>query len=115
MSNDVVSSLRLTVDSLSNGGDLLCVGFNPVTRYFEGKPTGEQDYRCTVVAPKNGYMRYDVVVQHKPEVVIAEGDSVPVVFEGLELKLYRTWQNNAPGGHALSAKAKALHTVVKKQ
>ncbi|MBO5192902.1 MAG: hypothetical protein J6C22_18220 [Bacteroides sp.] len=112
---DIVTSLHLEYNSIANGGELLLVAMTAVKRYLDGKPTDENDYRCTVVAPKNGFMRYDVIVQNKPEIVLTNGDAIPVAFDGLVLKLYRTWRENASGGYALSAKATAVRPVAKKQ
>ena len=112
---DIVTSLHLDYNSIANGGDLLLVAMTAVKRYLDGKPTDENDYRCTVVAPKNGFMRYDIIVPNKPEIVLTDGDAIPVTFDGLTLKIYRTWRDNASGGYALSAKATAVRPAAKRQ
>lgn len=112
---DILTSLRLDVNSIANNGELLLVDVTPVKRYADGKATDEHDYRCSVVAQKNNFMRYDVIVQNKPEIVLTDGDAIPVAFDGLALKLYRTWRENASGGYALSAKAVAVRPATKRQ
>lgn len=115
MADDKIGGLYLEENAMSKGGELRLVEVTKVKRYVDGKPTDEFDFRCTVVAPKNGYLRYDVVVQSKPEIVLTDGDAIPVTFDGLTLKLYRTWRENASGGYALSAKATAVRPAAKRQ
>lgn len=112
---DILTSLRLDENSIANNGELLLVDVTPVKRYVDGKATDKYDFRCHVVASRNGFMGYDITVQNKPELTITDGNAIPVTFDGLTLKIYRTWRENTSGGYALSAKATAVRPAMKKQ
>lgn len=105
---DFIASLHLTQDSLSNGGDLLLVEWHPTKRYVDGKPAdNEFEYKCTVVAPKNGYNRYEVTVSDKPTFEVPSDGSVPVVFTGFSAKIYRKFNDNN-SGYGLSCRAQSV-------
>lgn len=105
---DQISSLHLTQDSLSNGGDLLLVECRPVKRYVDGKPVeNEYEFKCIVVAPKNGFNRYEVTVSDKPTFEVPADGSVPVAFTGLTVKIYRKFNDNSTG-YGLSCRAQSV-------
>lgn len=108
---DLLSTLYLDVKSISKDGPLLLVDIRPVKRYVDGKPTDDNDYKCTVVAPKNGFNRYEITVSEKPGFDIVEGDPAPVMFNNMTIKIYRAFKDSA--GYGLSCRAQSI-TLVKK-
>lgn len=105
--SDVITSLHLDQNSISNGGDLLAIDVRQVKRYIEGKPSDEFDYRVTVIAVKNGYNRYEITVSEKPNFEMSADSPVPVVFNSLTVKLYKKY-NDTNSGYGLSCKAQTV-------
>jgi len=108
---DIISTLSLDVKSLSKDGTLLLIDIRPVKRYVDGKPTDDNDYKCVVVAPKNGYNRYEITVSEKPAFDVVEGEPIPVIFNNLMVKIYRAFKDST--GYGLSCRAQSVALVKK--
>lgn len=107
-----ITTLHLDQNSLANGGELLLVEIRPVRRYVDGKASEDFDYRCAVVAPKNGFNRFEVVVTEKPAFEVPAEGAVSAVFTGLSVKIYRKF-NDASTGYGLSCRAQSVAPVKK--
>ena len=111
MANDL-QSLHLDGSSISNGGPNMLLVIKPVSRYVDGKPSDSFDYKCTVVAPKNGYNRFEITVSEKPAFEVTDGEPVPVEFNNLVVKIYRKFNDSV--GYGLSCKAQSVVLSTKK-
>lgn len=108
---DLLSTLALDVKSISKDGTLLLVDIRQVKRYVDGKPTEDNDYKCVVVAPKNGFNRYEITVSEKPNFDVSEGEPVPVMFSNLIIKVYRAFKDST--GYGLSCRAQSVSQIKK--
>ena len=105
---DPITTLNLNADSLSKGGDLLLTSWRAVKHYEDGKPVeNEFDYKCDVVATKNGYNRYELTVSDKPAFEVPADGSVPVVFTGFTAKVYKKFNDNS-SSYGLSCRAQSV-------
>lgn len=109
--SSLILSLKLDANSLSNKGELLLVDVRPTKKYIDGKQSDEYEYKCSVVAPQNGYNKYDITVSDKPAFEVHDGAPVSVSFNELIVKLYRKYNDNE--GYGLSCKAKSVVPVKK--
>jgi len=105
---DPITTLTLNEFSLGKGGELWLTGWRPVKLYEDGKPAENKfEYKCTVVAPKNGYNRYEVTVSDKPTFEVPADGSIPVVFIGFTAKIYRKFNDNS-ASYGLSCRAQSV-------
>lgn len=109
---DQITKLHLDVNAISNHGELLLLANRSIKKYIDGKPSDELEYKCTVVAPMNGYEKYEITVAEKPAFDVQEGSPIAVAFQELSVKLYRKFDDGV-AGYGLSCRAKAV-TPVKK-
>ncbi len=82
----------LVISPKSVGQHLILTSVRPAYEYANGSRTDSiSGYRYDIVMPDRAYEKLTVKIEGEPQINLDEGESIEVIFEGLELFIY--WLN----------------------
>lgn len=87
--NNTLPLSGLCIDNTCLGQDMVVTGVRPYYTYENGVRTDKlEGFRYSVILLEKGYYALNVKIPGEQKIELVPGQSIPVKFTGLKLKLY---------------------------